>query len=159
MQISAKATFLGFAQALDPQTGALDIAGIRIALAHTAGAKAGDVLQVDAVLDHEGVWSGVVTARLAQPEIGRLGVPAMSKIEPAAPPPTPALRAAQAKPAPTGEQRAVEASSMPPAPAAPAQARTPARRFGVSSAAPREAAPAPARPRFTPSAADAKVSY
>ena len=42
MQISAKATFLGFVQALDPHTGVLEMAGLKSARAHTGGALAGD---------------------------------------------------------------------------------------------------------------------
>lgn len=188
MQISAKATFLGFAQSLDPHTGLLEIAGVRIALAHTGGAAAGDVLQVDAVRDHEGAWSGVVTACLAHPEIERAcalraGQAALAPQVPTAEPPRPTVQPVEEEQAPRVDRArrfasvnsattragapvpAAQAREAPvPAPAsasAPAPAPAPARRFGVSSAAPRPTpgAQAPARPRFSPTAADERVSY
>lgn len=180
MQISAKATFLGFAQALDPHTGLLEIAGVQIALAHAGGARAGDVLQVDAVRDLQGAWSGVISARLSPTD-----AMAMEQDPPAAaampsPPAAPAIATAGTRFARVNAVRGATAPDHAPAPtptpavappspetARPAPlATTPgarrAGRFNVSSAGTAAhvgAAAAPARPRFVATSADERVRY
>lgn len=165
MQISAKATFLGFAQALDPLTGQLEIAGVQIALAHTGGARAGDVLQVDAVRDTQGAWSGVISARLSPVEMMEGNTPVAAP-SPQAPPPA---RAAGQRFANVNGVRAAAAPASSPAPAPQASESAKASpgaqragRFNVSrssAAPPPAAAQAPARPRFVPTSADERVSY
>lgn len=142
MQISAKATFLGFVQSLDPHTGLLEIAGIKIALAHTGGAVAGDVLQVEAVRDDTGAWSGVISTHLIAP---RFATPARNN--------TSQRANADAPPIPASPARSAATVAPPGRSAAPATA--PARRFGL----PAGPAQAQARPRFSPTAADERVSY
>lgn len=183
MQISAKATFLGFVQALDPHTGVLEMAGLKIALAHTGGALAGDVLQVDAALDDAGCWSGVIVSHLINPQSACAGGSVACSPQAATEPrmrtqaaaTTPALTAAR-QPAPAGSMPAVSvapaAVATAPVQPLPARAQTPpVRRFGVSSSAGQGAHPrvqphahahpprAATRPLFSPTAADEHVCY
>ncbi|HWS26702.1 MAG TPA: hypothetical protein VN259_09060 [Xanthomonadales bacterium] len=165
MQISAKATFLGFAQALDPLTGQLEIAGVQIALAHTGGARAGDVLQVEAVRDTQGAWSGIISARLSPVEMMERNTPVAT---PSPQAPSPACAAGQRFANVNGVRTAAAPASSPnPAPqsseratAGPGAQRV--GRFNVSRSSagtPSGATQAPARPRFIPTSTDERVRY
>ena len=168
MQIMAKATFLGFVQSLAPQSRQVGIAGLNIALPNLEGVAVGDVLQLEASLDEAGAWSGLVVTHLASPHAAtpaRVGPAA----EAPAPTPGPAPITAPAntplaKGVPAPAAQPVRAPEAPPAEAPRTQA--PARRFGIS-AGPSSSARTPAatqartaqRPAFSPTAADAGITY